>query len=101
MSDPHDILDDFPELKFPAARGAVAPLEVAEKWGVTDRHVFELIDCGELRVLNLTGVGNKTSRQCLRVPVSSYYAVTRDRLRDGWTPPHRPDPKQPDLPGIH
>lgn len=97
MSNPKDILDDFPELRFPPNRGAVTPSEVAEKWGVTDRHVFELIDSGELKALNLTGVGNRTSRQCLRIPVSSYHGVTRDRLRDGWTPPNRPDPKQPEL----
>lgn len=96
-----DILDAYPELKFPAGRGAVTPAEIARKWGVTIPHVIELLDDGTLAALDMTGVGNKTPRQCLRIPVSAYYTQTRARLRADWTPPHRPDPKQPELPGIH
>lgn len=94
---PRDILDDYPELRFPAERTTVSPGEIARRWGCTPEHVFEQIDTGELKVLNLTGFGNKTNRQCVRIPVSSYHAVTRDRLRDDWRPPSRPDPKQPEL----
>lgn len=92
-----DILDRFPELRFPQNRGAVTVSEIAEKWAVSDEHVVELLDTGELHPLFLTGLGNKTSRKCIRIPVSSYYEVTRDRLRHDWVPPHRPDKRQPEL----
>lgn len=101
MADTRDILDDYPELKFPAGRGAASPAEIARKWGVTIPHVIELLDDGRLAALDMTGVGNKTDRQCMRIPLSAYYAETRARLKGNWRPPHRPDPKQPDLPGIH
>lgn len=97
MPEVPDILDRYPELKFAAGRGAVTPAEIARKWGVTIPHVIELLDDGTLPALDMTGVGNKTPRQCLRIPISGYYAQTRARLRSNWEPPVARDPKQPEL----
>ena len=33
----------------------------------------------------------------IELPNELLEAVTRDRLRDDWIPPHRKDPKQPEL----
>ena len=95
-----DLLDAYPELRFPAARGAVQPREVAVKWGVTTAHVYELLDDGTLAALDMTGRGNKSERQCLRIPVSSYYALTRERLKVGWRPAPPTDARQQELPGF-
>lgn len=89
-----DPLETFPELRADAARGALTLTEVAAKWGCTPNHVTELLDTGALATLDMTGVGNRTGRQCIRIPISSYHAATRALLRSDWRPKPKTDPKQ-------
>ena len=101
MPEPRDILNDFPELKFPGDRAMLTIKEIARKMRCSDEKIFRLCDDGSLTTMALTGRNTKQERAHVRIPVNSYYAFLRRRMSAGWTPKHEPDPKQPDLPGIN
>ncbi len=62
---------EFPSLDF-SGRTVLYPHEVAAKLGVSVRHVYDLIDEGRLRAINLSGANNLTDRRCIRVPIEAY-----------------------------
>jgi hypothetical protein len=70
-------LDFLASLDFPG-RSTVLVREMAERLGVTERHLFNEIDRGALVVLDLrSGV---SSRRCARVPIECYRAYVEKRL---------------------
>jgi fibrillarin-like rRNA methylase len=70
---------DFPSLKFPPGRTVLYLFEVAEKLGITEQHVADLIAEGKLQAINIAGK-NCTARQFYRVPVEAYEAYIRQNL---------------------
>jgi hypothetical protein len=69
-------LQFFASLDFPG-RSTVLVREIAERLGVSERHLFGEIDTGALVVLDLRASG--TARRCARVPVECYrdYVIRR------------------------
>lgn len=57
---------DFGHLLFPAHRTVLYVSEVAQKLGVTDRHVINLIESGKLKAINV----GRGERKFYRVPVN-------------------------------
>jgi hypothetical protein len=55
--------------------------EVAKALGITEQHVGNLVDDGQLAALNLSGIGNKSRRRCLRIPIESYRQFVAKRLQ--------------------
>jgi len=53
--------------------------EVAKVLEITTPHVISLINEGLLDAIEVTGKGNKTSREHWRIPVSAYDAYLRKR----------------------
>lgn len=64
-------LDFLPSLDFPG-RQTVLVTEIAERLGLSPRHLYELIDEGRLVVLDAKTEGS--SRRCARVPIECYRA---------------------------
>jgi len=70
MSTPaHVQLDFLPSLDFPG-RQTVLVTEIAERIGLSPKHLYELIDEGKLVVLDAKSAGS--SRRCARVPIECY-----------------------------
>lgn len=67
----------FPSLDFPGRTVVTVP-ELAQKLGVTEQHVINLIECGELPGLN-TGRA-KLGRSWYRIPLESWHAWVLQRL---------------------
>lgn len=72
----------FPSLDFPG-RTTLTVDEIAEKLGVTAKHVGDLIAENELQ--GVDAAGKDASRRCMRVPVESY----RDFVTARMTGPRR------------
>ena len=58
--------------------------EVADKLEISVPHVISLINEGLLDAIEITGKGNRTSREHWRIPVSGYdkYVIARWNNRD-------------------
>jgi hypothetical protein len=63
---------------FPG-RKTLYVFEVADALSITDAHVISLINEGLLDAIEVTGKGNKTSREHWRIPVSAYDDYLRRR----------------------
>lgn len=63
---------------FPG-RSSLYVHEVARALEITTPHVISLINEGLLDAIEVTGKGNKTSREHWRIPVSAYDAYIRSR----------------------
>ncbi len=61
---------EFPSLDFPG-RTALYVFEVAQRLGISERHVIDLIEEGKLRALNIAGQ-NLTDRRFYRIPAEAY-----------------------------
>lgn len=61
---------EFPSLDF-QGRTALYVFEVAQKLGVTERHIRDLIMEGRLRAVNIAGK-NVTDRKFYRIPIEAY-----------------------------
>ena len=61
---------DFPSLAFPRDRSALYVFEVARRLKCTEVHIRTLIECGQLRAINIATDPN--GRKCYRIPVESY-----------------------------
>lgn len=74
------IQDEFPfaSLDFPG-RTTLYLHEVAERLGVSSRHVADLIEEGQLAAINIAGE-SATSRKHYRIPVESYRQFVTVRL---------------------
>lgn len=59
----------FSSLDFPG-RMSLRVEEVAQKLGVTAKHITDLIIEGKLRALDVSGLG--ASRACYRIPIECY-----------------------------
>jgi excisionase family DNA binding protein len=66
----------FPSINFGPDRKALRPQEVAAKLDITVRHVYDLIDEGQLRAINCTGA-TKANRRYARIPVEAFEAYVR------------------------
>lgn len=66
---PEQLQFPFPSLDFPG-RAHLRVEEVAQKLGVTPKHVGELIEQGKLVALDNRSVG--ASRACYRIPIESW-----------------------------
>lgn len=64
----------FDGLLFPGRR-VLCVAEVAERLRITEQHVIDLIDEGQLRAVNIGGA----SRKFYRIPVEAYEAFLRSR----------------------
>ena len=70
-------LQFFASLDFPG-RSTVLVREIAERLGVSERHLFNEVDSGALVVLDLKAAGS--SRRCARVPIECYRDYVAGRL---------------------
>lgn len=73
------IQDEFPSLDFPG-RTVLYVHEVAERLGYSEKHIFDLIDEGQLDAFNGTGRGNRTDRRSLRIPKEAYLRFVSGRM---------------------
>ena len=74
---PAEQLQFFASLDFPG-RATVQVREIAERLGVSVRHLLNEIDEGALVVLDLKAA--RSSRRCARVPIECYRDYVLDRL---------------------
>jgi len=65
----------FTGLLFPGRR-VLYVSECAEKIGVTDQHILNLIDCGKLRAINV----GTSSRSFYRIPAEEWERYLRDNV---------------------
>ncbi len=68
----------FPSLAFPRDRTVLYAQEVAGKLRCDVRHVYDLIDEGKLRAINIAGGNNNTDRRFIRMPVEAWNAYGRE-----------------------
>lgn len=68
---------DFPSLAFPKDRQMLYAHEIAAKLRCTVDHVYDLIDEGKMRAINISGANNLTDRRHLRIPVEAWNAFVR------------------------
>jgi excisionase family DNA binding protein len=59
---------EFPSIAFPPDRRMLTVAEVAERLRVTDQHVLDLIDEGQLQAINIGGA----NRKFWRIPVEAW-----------------------------
>jgi hypothetical protein len=59
-------------------RACLKAADVATLLGVSSMHVFNLIEEGRLRAIDITGANNKSGRRCLRIPVESLRAFMEE-----------------------
>ena len=59
----------FPSLDFPG-RVTLKPEEIAERLGVTPKHIYDLIEEGEICAVDLAGKG--ALRRYPKIPLESY-----------------------------
>lgn len=64
--------------RFPGRSSLMVP-EVAAALAIDEKHVISLINEGLLDAVEVTGRGNKSSREHWRIPVSGYDAYLRNR----------------------
>lgn len=70
-------LDFLASLDFPG-RSTVLVREIAERLGLSEKHLFNEIDTGSLIVIDAKSAG--ASRRCARVPVECYRDYVLKRL---------------------
>jgi hypothetical protein len=63
---------------FPGRTTLMVP-EVAKALGIDEKHLISLIDEGLMDAIEITGRGNKSSREHWRIPVSGYDKYVRER----------------------
>ena len=69
---------DFPSLAFPKDRTVLYAHEVAMKLRCDVGHVYDLIDEGKLRAINIAGGNNFTERRFVRIPVEAWNDFIRE-----------------------
>lgn len=69
---------DFPSLAFPADRTVLYAHEVAGKLRCDVRHVYDLIDEGKIRAVNIAGGNNASDRRFVRIPIEAWQAYLRE-----------------------
>lgn len=67
----------FPSLDFPG-RTVVTVAELADKLGVTEQHIINLIECQELAAVNTGRV--RLGRAWYRIPLESWHAWLLGRV---------------------
>jgi len=70
---------EFPSLQFPG-RNSLRPQEIAERLQITTQHVFDLIEEGKIRAVNIAGANNISDRRYLRIPVEAWETFIRDSI---------------------
>ena len=60
-----------PSLDFPG-RTALYPHECASRLGCTNDHIYDLIEEGLLKAIDISGGNNLTNRRCVRVPIEAW-----------------------------
>jgi hypothetical protein len=72
----------FPSLDFPG-RSSLPVKEIAEKLGITNQHILDLVEDGVFTGLDLKG--RDSAKRCLRIPIEVY----RDFIVSRMTGPYR------------
>ena len=62
---------EFPSLDFPG-RNVLYPHECAAKIGCHVDHIYDLIEEGQLKAIDISGRNNLTDRRCARIPIESW-----------------------------
>jgi len=65
---------EFPGLSF-TGRAVLYAHEVAAKLRCDVRHIYDLVDSGKLRAINIGGL---SERRYLRIPIEAWEAFVRD-----------------------
>ncbi|MGA9451491.1 MAG: helix-turn-helix domain-containing protein [Verrucomicrobiia bacterium] len=61
------------------AGAALLPSDCAERLGCHVDHIYDLIEEGQLKAINIAGMNNLTDRRCCRVPVEALDDFLRRR----------------------
>lgn len=67
---------EFPSLDFPG-RTTLYPHECATRIGCHVDHIYDLIEEGALKGINISGGNNLTERRCVRIPIEAWRAFLR------------------------
>jgi excisionase family DNA binding protein len=67
----------FDSLLFPG-RKVLRCQEIADALRCDVRHVYDLVDEGKIRAVNISGGDNLTDRRCLRIPVEAWETYLRE-----------------------
>lgn len=70
---------EFVSLAFPKDRKVLRVEECAAKLDCSNEHVYNLIEEGQLRAVNISGMNNLTDRRCLRIPIEAWDAFIKAR----------------------
>jgi len=70
---------EFPSLDFPG-RTTLYPHECALRLGCHVDHIYDLIEEGILRGINIAGGNNLTDRRCVRIPIEAWRAFLAARV---------------------
>lgn len=60
-----------PAMDFPG-RTSLKPHECARSIGCHVDHIYDLVEEGILKGVDIAGGGNRTDRRCLRIPVEAW-----------------------------
>ena len=63
----------FPSLDFPR-RTTLYPHECAARMVCTVKHIYDLIEEGELMAVDISGRNNLTDRRSIRIPIEGWRA---------------------------
>lgn len=63
---------EFPSLTFPKDRRVLYPHELAALLRCSVDHIYDLIDEGKIRAVDISGANNISERRTLRIPVESW-----------------------------
>lgn len=69
---------EFPSLSFPKDRRVLYPHELAALLRCSVDHIYDLIDEGKIRAVDIAGGNNVSVRRALRIPVESWSRFVQD-----------------------
>ena len=68
----------FDALLFPG-RKTLRAQECADALGCSVRHIYDLVDEGVLRAIDISGMGNLSDRRFIRIPADAWHAFLSAR----------------------
>jgi excisionase family DNA binding protein len=72
---------DFPGLDFPG-RTTLYPRECAARLGCHVDHIYDLIEEGQLKAIDISGGNNASARRCARIPIEAWREFITKRRTD-------------------
>lgn len=70
---------EFPSLAFPKDRKALYAWECAAKLTCDVGHIYDLIDEGVIKAIDISGKGNLSDRRCVRIPIEAWDKFIKER----------------------